>query len=121
MTRKRAIIMTFLFAACGAATYYFVRSNHVPTPVVPEIPAIWTDPPIVEIAGLKRRAVLANVRSGNAWGEYGLVFDAHDRFEEAKVCYRAAMQLSPQDARWPYFLAQRYSDDNSELCIELYE
>lgn len=123
MTRKRALFLTLLFAACGAAaTYYFVRGNRVvPVPSVPEIPAIWTDPPIVEMAGLKRRAVLANLRSGSAWGEYGLVFDAHDRFEEAMVCYRAAMQLSPQDARWPYFLAQRYSDDNSELCIELYE
>ena len=84
MNRKRFALLVTLFAVCGAgATYYFVRWNPVvAVPSVPEIPTVWTDPPIVEIAGLKRRAVLANDRSGSAWGEYGMVFDAHDRPDE---------------------------------------
>ncbi len=123
MNRKRFALLVTLFAVCGAgATYYFVRWNPVvAVPSVPEIPTVWTDPPIVEIAGLKRRAVLANDRSGSAWGEYGMVFDAHDRPDESKVCYQTAMRLSPKDARWPYFLGQFYRDENTDRCIELYQ
>lgn len=122
MNRKRIALLVTLLAACGAAVaFVFVRSNaNVSLPNVPDYPAIWTDPPIVEIAGLKRRALLANVRNGTAWGEYGMVFDAHERFDESKVCYQTAMQFAPQDARWPFLLGQIYREEDTERCIALY-
>ena len=55
----------------------------------------------------KRQAVLAAPRSGTAWGELAMAFDAHDTSAEAVACYRRAMELDPTDARWPFLLAEQ--------------
>ena len=41
----------------------------------------------------------------NAFGETGLLYHAHLAFEPARVCYRNAAILAPDDFRWPYYLA----------------
>ena len=68
-------------------------------PPIPDVPAEWTDPPMRELAAEKRRAVEAAPRDGTAWGELGMVFDAHERGAEAITCYRTAAELAPDDAR----------------------
>jgi hypothetical protein len=53
----------------------------------------------------KRQAGLAAPRSGSAWGEVGMAPAAQDIPPEAMVCYRRAIDLDPNDGRWPYLLA----------------
>src|SRR5206468_11585100 len=63
--------------------------------------------PVRKVIEGKRRAVLAAPRSGTAWGELAMAFDAHDASAEAGACYRRAMDLDPNDARWPFLLAEQ--------------
>jgi tetratricopeptide (TPR) repeat protein len=66
-----------------------------------------TDPLTRKAIENKRQAVLAAPKSGAAWGELGMAFDAHDTATEAQACYRRAMDLDPKDARWPFLLAEQ--------------
>ena len=50
-------------------------------------------------------AVASDPDSADAWGELGMIFDAHHYFAEALSCYRRALQLAPDDFRWNYHLA----------------
>jgi tetratricopeptide (TPR) repeat protein len=72
----------------------------------------------------KRQAVLAAPKSGTAWGELALAFDAHEASAEAMACYRRAMDLDPNDARWPFLLAVQLNGSGAgpdkEEAVRLY-
>src|SRR5262245_14350774 len=106
VNRKLALVVGLLVvAAVGYAIFkYTVSSGHSAGP--PEIPADATDPPIRRVIAAKRAAVVADPRSDTAWGELGMAFDAHERWEQAQTCYERAMKLAPSDARWPFLLAE---------------
>ncbi|MEM6796313.1 MAG: tetratricopeptide repeat protein, partial [Acidobacteriota bacterium] len=40
-----------------------------------------------------------------AWGRLGTVYHAYLRFDLARLCYRNALRLEPEDPRWQYLLA----------------
>src|SRR5207245_367898 len=69
-------------------------------------------------------AVLAAPRSGAAWGELAMAFNAHDASAEAVACYRRAMDLAPNDARWPFLIALQLNGsgtgDDKEEAVRLY-
>jgi tetratricopeptide (TPR) repeat protein len=83
-----------------------------------------TDPQARKVVEGKRRAVLAAPHSGTAWGELAMAFDAHEASAEAVACYRRAMDLDPNDARWPFLLAGRLNrggvEADKELAVLLY-
>jgi tetratricopeptide (TPR) repeat protein len=58
--------------------------------------------------------VRAQPRSGSAWGKLGLVLQAHELSDNARLCFEHAERLAPSEPRWPYFhgllLAQPSSD-----------
>ena len=43
-----------------------------------------------------------------AYGEYGMVLQAAEYFDAAEPPYLDAQKLSPEDVRWPYYLANLY-------------
>lgn len=43
-----------------------------------------------------------------AYGEYGMVLQAAEYFDAAEPAYLDAQSLSPDDVRWPYYLANLY-------------
>lgn len=91
----------------------------------PEIPADVTDPPIRKVIESRRKAVIADPSSANAWGELGMAFDAHEQWPPSQECYRQAMELDPSDARWPFLLAEQFnwrvkSGSNKEEAVRLY-
>lgn len=77
----------------------------------------WAPPPVPmpDLTGLNRalgekftearKAVIVLPDSASAWGEFGMLCDAHNLLEEAESCYRRSRQLDPSDFRWSYFLA----------------
>ncbi len=111
-------------AAVGYAVFkYAVSAGHSAEP--PAIPDDVTDPPIRRIIAAKRAAVVADPRSATAWGELGMAFDTHERWEQAQTCYERAMKLAPSDARWPFLLAEllnwrNKSEPNKEEAVRLY-
>ena len=49
--------------------------------------------------------VVVSPRSAEAWGKYGMMLDAHGVKTEARIAYREAVRLAPNDFRWAYYLA----------------
>ena len=120
---NRTAIAVAAMLATSAGLVYFVWAGHGaagPPPVPVEV----TDPPIRKVIEAKRRAVLAAPRSGAAWGETAMAFDAHDLAAEAMVCYRRALDLDPNDPRWPFLLGSQLSRTGAagdrEEAVRLY-
>ncbi len=72
------------------------------------------DPPSPDLEGAeaavqqelekRRTQVLSEPEDGGKWGRYGMALDVHGYRAEAEIAYRRAIQLSPTQAKWPYFL-----------------
>ena len=52
-----------------------------------------------------QQAVANNPSSGQAHGELGMFYQAHEFYAEAAAVYRQARQLAPDEARWWYLSA----------------
>jgi tetratricopeptide (TPR) repeat protein len=121
--RRTVLTITVVLVAAAGIGYYLWASRGAVGPP-PPVPAELTDPPARKVVEAKRQAVLAAPRSGAAWGELGMAFNAHDALAEAMACYRRAMDLDPNDARWPYLLAVqlngRGTGDDKEEAVRLY-
>jgi tetratricopeptide (TPR) repeat protein len=113
-----------VLVAVVAIVYYLRPGPGATGPPPPPIPAELTDPPAKKLVEGKRQAVLATPASGTAWGELAMAFNAHEGSAEAMACYRRAMDLDPNDARWPYLLAtqlnRRATGDDKEEAVRLY-
>jgi tetratricopeptide (TPR) repeat protein len=116
-------LVIFLAGAAGIG-YYLWAGRGAAEPPPPPVPAELTDPPARKVIEGKRRAVLTAPRSGTAWGELGMAFNAHDALAEAVVCYRRAMELDTNDARWPFLLAGQLNRSGTgadkEEAVRLY-
>jgi tetratricopeptide (TPR) repeat protein len=98
----RLVILVIILVAVAGIGYFVWAGRAGPEP--PQVPATLTDPPARKMVEGKRQAVLAARRSGSAWGELGMAFAAQDIPAEAMICYRQAIDLDPNDVRWPYLL-----------------
>jgi superkiller protein 3 len=72
-------------------------------PPAPDTSAM--EPQVAEKIEAARQRVLRSAGYGDAWGDLGMVFQAHALYPEAIACYRRAMELSARDFRWPYLAA----------------
>lgn len=72
----------------------------------PPLPQEMTEADVRETITAARAKVLADPRSGSAWGEYGTVLLAHLFDREAEQCFVEATKLDPRDPRWPYARGQ---------------
>ncbi len=107
MIRLALAALVLVIAGAGAAALWPKSATVAgPPAAVPEIPADWADPAMLELVGAKRRAVLDAPSDGAAWGELGLAFDAHEGSAQAQACYAEARRLAPRDGRWAYYLAK---------------
>lgn len=108
----------------AAGIGYYLWVERVAAGAPPAVPGWLTDPPARIVVEGKRQAVLASPKSGTAWGELGMAFDAHEASEEAMACYRRAMDLDPKEARWPFLLAtqlnRRGTGPDKEEAVRLY-
>lgn len=70
-----------------------------------------------------QEAIRREPHSGEAWGQLGMVFQAHALNAEASTAYERAAQLVPEDFRWPYLLAivSENSGKSSKAIMTLYD
>lgn len=61
-------------------------------------------PPVARAIRTAHQNLLQRSASAEAWGNLGMVFDAHHLYEQAATSYRRAHELAPNDFRWSYFL-----------------
>ena len=85
----------------------YARQAQKPAPTLPgaappEFPAAVTDADVRAALTRAREQVAAEPGSGQAWGELGLTFRAHNLNAESNVCFAAAARLDPRNPRWPY-------------------
>jgi tetratricopeptide (TPR) repeat protein len=122
---RRYLLVFGVLVAAAVGYGVFKPSSAHRTAKPPEIPADVTDPPIRKVIEAKRAAVVASPRSGAAWGELGMAFDAHERWNQSQACYEQAMELAPSDARWPFLIAEQMNwrrkiGGDKEEAVRLY-
>ena len=101
-TRKRIAIALTGLAVAGAGGAWWMTRPRLPSP--PEVPAQIEDPVVRDTLTAARQAVVANPRSGEAWGELGMIFRAHALNGQSNDCFREAAHLDPTNPRWPYLI-----------------
>jgi len=127
VTRALFAIVTGL-AALGVAVFAIGPSNiqrwldPVQLPPIPSLTLVDVEPRVIAALTEARISLEANPESAAAWGRFGMVCDIHGFSAEAMACYQAAMQLDPDDPRWPYLLAYQafLNNEDAARCIELY-
>jgi tetratricopeptide (TPR) repeat protein len=84
------------------------RSATVPVDlsILPDLDVSGMETRVAQAISLARQRVVANPSSGEAWGHYGVVLDAHDLVSDAIPCYRQARAMAPDEFRWAYFLGR---------------
>ena len=122
---RRFLLVVGLLALAIVGYVVFKSRSGARAAEPPEIPADVSDPPIWKVIAAKRAAVIADPRSATAWGELGMAFDAHERWDQSQVCYERAMELAPSDSRWPFLIAEqlnwrRKADPNKEEAVRFY-
>jgi tetratricopeptide (TPR) repeat protein len=96
-----------VLALCAWGGYHFwARAKPTPKPVAvpPEIPAAVVDEGVRTALTAARDKVLADPQSGQAWGELGLSYRAHNLNPESNACFAVAARFDPQNPRWPYLI-----------------
>jgi tetratricopeptide (TPR) repeat protein len=63
-------------------------------------------------------AVERDARSPVAWGELGMVYQAHDFDAEAATCYQQAARAAPKAPRWPYLEALALATSDPQAALE---
>ena len=95
-----------------------LRPTPVPPPSIPS-DADKIDFAIVETINAARASLLTNLKSGEAWGELGMRFMAHEFVDRAAICFEQAAVYSNRDARWPYLHARCVDQIDAQKGIEL--
>ncbi|HJN10354.1 MAG TPA: tetratricopeptide repeat protein [Pirellulaceae bacterium] len=75
------------------------RPSRVPPPAV-EAGTLY--PEVATLLNQLREAVLAKPRDGEAWGQLGMAFVAHELFDASAICFAEAERFAPNTVRWPY-------------------
>jgi tetratricopeptide (TPR) repeat protein len=122
---RRIVLVAAIVLIAAAGIGYYLWAYRVAAGTPPPPPPNWlTDPPARKVIEEKRQKVLAAPKSGLAWGELAMAFDAHEASEEAVACYRQAMEFDTDDARWPFLLAaqlnRRNDDSDKEEAVRQY-
>ncbi len=121
---KRIVLAAVAILALVVGIGYYLWGGRIAAGPPPPVPTGLTDPPARKVVEGKRQAVLAAPKSGTAWGELAMAFDAHEASAEAIECYRRAMGLDPSDARWPFLLGlqlnKRGTGEDKEEAVRLY-
>ncbi len=101
--RSRWVVWLLLVGGLAGSAAGAWWCLHEPEPVIdPPIPTGIQEPEVLEAIQRKRDDVLANPKSADAWGEYGMSLLAQLYDREADFCFTEAARLNPEDPRWPY-------------------
>ncbi len=115
--RKRIAVAVLVVALVGGGVWWW-RTREAPPPE-PPLPVGITDSEVGEAVAAARAKVLADPRSGAAWGEYGTVLLANLFDREATECFIEASRLDPKDPRWPYARGQIALKRDPPAAVEL--
>lgn len=87
----------------------------------PAVELSHVEAPVAEAIEAARAQVRKYPRWGAAWGELGMVFFAHDFYEQGQTCFARAEEFDPGEPRWPYLQGLCWSKlgpDRVVPCLE---
>jgi tetratricopeptide (TPR) repeat protein len=94
----RMPLATIALVAVGVVVWWQLTDRTRPD--IP-LPAEIADAEVRRAVEQTHAKVVAEPKSADAWGKYGLVLLAHLYEREADVCFTQAEKLNPADPRWP--------------------
>lgn len=101
-----------MVAAACVGTWY--RSA---APALPEVDLSEETPAVVAAIDVAKQEVRRAPRSGQAWGELGLVYLGNELGAPAHACFVQAERCDPANAAWPYLQVQRLLVDDREAAV----
>ena len=101
---KRVLVLGGVVLLVGGGIYLWQRTRPAPAIGPPEVPASVVDADVRAALNRSRAKVQAEPQSGQAWGELGLTYRAHNLNAESNACFATAAKLDPSNPRWPYLI-----------------
>lgn len=111
--KKRPFVWLIVLGLVAVGTYLIVaRPWQQPTeedslPSKAEIPQpqlSGLSPNSVAVMNSALNAVKQSPEDGDAWGKLGMGFYAHEKIDEAILCFEQAEKLAKSNPKWPYLL-----------------
>src|SRR5579863_4275238 len=103
--RRAAISIAGLLNILLAALLAGLLSCARPVPPVPTVALAGLDADVRNVLQKARDEAVAQPKSGQASGRFGMVLDAHTRYEPAVLACQRAIRLEPKEFAWRYYLA----------------
>ncbi len=97
--RRFALAVIVVSLSVGLAVWLWPRTP-IAEPPQPDLAEV--DPEVAEAIAAACNKVRQRPRDGDRWGRLGMVFLAHDFFDEANRCFAHAERFDPREPRWPY-------------------
>src|ERR1700728_3085636 len=98
-------IMRWGAAASIAAVSALYVSCGRPVPPVPTVPLAGLDADVRSAIEKAHNEAVAQPKSGQATGRFGMVLEAHTLYEPAALAFQRAIRLDPKEFAWRYYLA----------------
>ena len=76
-----------------------------PVPPVPSVQLSGLDADVRAVIQKARDEAVAQPKSGQASGRFGMVLEAHTLYEPAALAFQRAIRLEPKEFAWRYYLA----------------
>ncbi|HUA17254.1 MAG TPA: tetratricopeptide repeat protein [Bryobacteraceae bacterium] len=103
MKRGAAAIRVGTLAGLMAGVFNVSCSR--PIPPVPAVSLEGLDPDVRAVIEKSRDQAVAEAKSGQASGRFGMVLEAHTLYLPAALAFERAIRLDPQQFAWRYYLA----------------
>ena len=112
---KKHIALLVTAGLAAVALYLFAAFE---APDVPDADRSRMEPQVAAKIQNHRERVLEEPNSHGAWGELGVVFQAHGLDVQAAACYQEALELAPSSFRWHYLLVHALRAFDHDAAVE---
>ena len=112
---KKHIALLVTAGLAAVALYLFAAFE---APDVPDADRSRMEPQVAAKIQNHRERVLEEPNSHGAWGELGVVFQAHGLDVQAAACYQEALELAPSAFRWHYLLVHALRAFDHDAAVE---
>jgi tetratricopeptide (TPR) repeat protein len=102
-------------------SFWLYRGRAPAGPDLPEANLADAQSAVLQAVAAARASVIAQPESAAAWGELGMVYDAHGYGEEGLQCYAEAEKHAPEDFRWPYLAGLLLRDKDARAAADALE
>lgn len=105
-------------AGFAALVFLSMEKNRIE---IPQADYTMMETQVAEKIRAYEAAVKADPTDFKAWANLAQAFQAHDLFTQAVASYARAMELRPEDWRWPYLRALAQAETDPQASLPLFQ